>query len=392
MEFSAHLFPLARKVVAGVLLAMMALQTGCASREPATYASRTYVQQAEAEATLGAAYPGQGVGSLTFVLDRWNVSHGAGEIAQALAGAALGANLEDHMMAFAESKGLWAYASFATIEDLAGRVERGMPVIVGLQDDWRKLNTRRPAVVTRIDLAQGVVRIREESGPEREAPVDEFLRKWRPVSFWTLRIGPADRMDPSPKLSEWAARARFFERRGESERALKDYESALAQWPEHPGLCFAAANLLEKMGDAARAENLYRRALAARAEDGAAATRLAELLASRPEKVDEAVEIARRAATLEPTNPRVLGALGYAYLKQGNFIAAAATLERARARSGDLPAEQRNGIALHLALAQYRGGQVEEARALVRAILREKPDCPVPADLRALADAAAASP
>lgn len=362
---------------------------GCASSGPVHYASMHYVQEAEEHATLGGAFPSQGASSFAYVLDHWKIKYTKADLTDALADAVLGKGLEDDMMSLADSKGLWAFASYSTLEVLQVRVRSGFPVIVGLQDSFQKLNTRRPVVVTEIDILGKDVQYREENGDIVKLAADDFLRQWRPVNFWMLIVGPAEKPDWKLSVSEAVARARFHERRGEMAPARVDYENALAQNPSNPGLCIALANLYRRLGQEAKAEDLYRRAVLADPEDGHAANNLAFVLAGKSETLDEAVELARKAATLEPTNPSTLDTLGYVYLKKGNYIAAAATLERARARAGQLPVDQRNEISLHLARAHFQSGQLDQARSILNELMRSQPACDVPADLRNLVTATA---
>jgi tetratricopeptide (TPR) repeat protein len=268
-------------------------------------------------------------------------------------------------------------------------VRLDFPVIVGLQDTWKKLNTRRTVVVTGIDPQGDVVRFREESGQDATLAMDDFLRAWRPVNFWMLVICPADKPSWTMGVSELVARARFHERRNETARARADYENALARAPSNPGLCMALANLYRRSGQDDKAEELYRSALEANPTDGHVANNLAYVLAEKTATLDEAASLARKAAAMEPTNPTTLDTLGYVYLKQGNYIAAAATLERAHTRAGQLPVDQRNEIALHLARAHFQNGQIDEARLVLSNLLRSQPGCEVPPDLRGLVSSSA---
>lgn len=381
-----------RGSIAAIAICLLPLLSGCASSGSTPYASKRFVELSRAERAIGADFATQGATALGLMLDYWRIEYAPAELAGALNGLALGTGLEEAMMEIAEARGLWTYASYSSMDGLKDRLRTGIPVIVGAQDTWKKLNTRRPILVTGYAAASDSFTVRDQGGQTRRMPAEELQRLWRPVNFWMLLALPADRPAWTLNFSERASRARWFERRGDLAAARRDYEAALEEAPAHPGLQLALANLLLKAGDPESAKRLYRQAVAANPEDGRAANNLAFVLADEPSALKEAADLAQRAARLEPTNPATLDTLGYIYLKQGNYIAAAAALERAHARARQLPEAQRHEIAVRLARAHLGRGEPERARAVLDEILQLQPDYPIPADLARVARAKRAAP
>lgn len=148
--------------------------------------------------------------------------------------------------------------------------------------------------------------------------------------------------------------------------ALADYESALQLAPLEPQLLAEAAALAEQHGqiDAAIAhyDALYRNRPAARQ---LAANNLAMLLVnhrSDPASLDRARDLTAGFAPSE--NSALLDTYGWVRFKRGEYQEALAALGRAVAR-----APESSVIRFHLAMAELRVGQKEQARADLEAAL-----------------------
>ncbi len=369
---------------AGLLFLGILFSGGCAYWSPTPDASRRVLALAQEERTSGAAYPTQGSEVFTQVLTHWQLPVDRAASQAQLDRLGLGNGLEEALIQSLESSGLWVFASFGDLEKLKQRVRAGVPVVIGIQEAWKKLNTRRAVFVEDYSAKSDQFTIHDANGESYMLPSEDLLRKWRPVSYWMLVACPIDRGSWPMNLSEHASRARHFEQRKDWDRADAEYLSALRESPQHTGLLIARANLLQKTNRKAEAESLYRRAIAANPGDGRAANNLAYLLADSPATLPEAGDLARRATTIEPTNPSTLDTLGYVYLKQGDYLAAASAFQRARDYAETLPVEQRIEITLHLIRAHIEQGRRDRARLLAKDILKMKPDYVLPPDAQAL--------
>ena len=155
-------------------------------------------------------------------------------------------------------------------------------------------------------------------------------------------------------------------RRGDHGGALAALDAAAAARPREPGFPHAAAGIARERGDEERAIAYLEEALARQPEYGPAANDLAWLLASRRERLDQALELARLAVNRArpPAKPHVLDTLGWVHFQRGEFERAIGIFQSAldaRAEATpDLPA-----VRYRLALALAAGGETAEARALL---------------------------
>jgi Flp pilus assembly protein TadD len=90
--------------------------------------------------------------------------------------------------------------------------------------------------------------------------------------------------------------------------------------------------ILQDKGDVKGAERTLRELIAHDADDANALNSLGYMLAERGERLDEAVELLKRALKIEPDNPSYLDSLGWAYFQQGRLDLADEPLTRAAER------------------------------------------------------------
>jgi tetratricopeptide (TPR) repeat protein len=125
------------------------------------------------------------------------------------------------------------------------------------------------------------------------------------------------------------ALAQVYSEASKGAQAIKVLQSAQARFPTDMLLTFELGAILDKQKRHAEAEAAFRQVLAKEPENAAALNYLGYLLAERGEKLDESVDLVKRALKIEPDNGSYLDSLGWAYYKSGNMNLALDNLSRA---------------------------------------------------------------
>jgi len=120
----------------------------------------------------------------------------------------------------------------------------------------------------------------------------------------------------------------------------------------------------ERAGEFKAAEESLRRILARDPEDSTALNNLGYFLTERGERLEEALEMIKRAVRAEPANPSYLDSLGWAYFKLGQLDEAERHLSDAARRN-----PRSATIYEHLGDLHQRRGRTEDARAAWRKAL-----------------------
>jgi Flp pilus assembly protein TadD len=128
--------------------------------------------------------------------------------------------------------------------------------------------------------------------------------------------------------------------------------------PADPRGMYVLAQVLEAKGDAAGAEASLRELLARDPKDATALNYLGYMFAERGARLDEAVDLVRRALEIEPDNPSFLDSLGWAYFRQGRLELADRPLTDAAAK---LPTN--SVVQDHLGDLRFKQGRYPEAVA-----------------------------
>ncbi|HVH89504.1 MAG TPA: tetratricopeptide repeat protein [Terriglobales bacterium] len=140
-----------------------------------------------------------------------------------------------------------------------------------------------------------------------------------------LKGGPEDR-DVYLALSQIYGRLRRWP---EADEALNK-AGALSTKPEDKKYdYFLRGSYLERQKRYEAAEEMFRKVLAADPRDAGALNYLGYMFADRGVRLDEALNLIKRAVQEEPQNYAYLDSLGWAYFKLGNYDMAEETLRRA---------------------------------------------------------------
>jgi tetratricopeptide (TPR) repeat protein len=141
---------------------------------------------------------------------------------------------------------------------------------------------------------------------------------------------------------------------------------------QNPNDLFVLSRLAEahaNQGEPAKAAPLYEQALKLNPKLLSAAIKLAELYAGPLRNPDKALNFAKMARELAPTDPQVAIVLGRTAFQAGNFTWAYSLLQESARQGQDDPA-----VSHDLALVSYALGKVPEARQLMQRCLDAKPD------------------
>ena len=106
-------------------------------------------------------------------------------------------------------------------------------------------------------------------------------------------------------------------------------QNGQAKLPSATILTFELGAVYDKQKRPTEAEAAFRQVIASDPEHAAALNYLGYMLAERGEKLDESVDLVKRALKIDPENGSYLDSLGWAYYKAGKLDLAAESLKRA---------------------------------------------------------------
>jgi len=145
-----------------------------------------------------------------------------------------------------------------------------------------------------------------------------------------------------------------LERTGDRNRAVKVLEDARRRDTDDMDLLFDLAAAYERDSKFDQAEQAFRDVLATEPANAEALNYLGYMLADRGTKLDEAVDLIKRALLIDEDNPSFLDSLGWAYVKQAKLDQARAPLQRAAAALPKTSVIQDHLAELYFQLKMYR--------------------------------------
>jgi len=165
-----------------------------------------------------------------------------------------------------------------------------------------------------------------------------------------------------PGKDEAKSRLSLLSQGGSS--SLADLEKVTKEKPNDPVALMRLGAAYAKEGSTAKAVETYEGALQANPKLVEAALALAQLNAGPLKNNAQALEYAKKARTLAPTDPHVTATLGHVALQAGNFPWAYSLLqESSRALTDD------SAVARDLAWAAYATGKTIEAQEAMRRVV-----------------------
>lgn len=192
----------------------------------------------------------------------------------------------------------------------------------------------------------------------------------------------AGRRDPEssvPLMRLAALKART----GQLDAAIADSRAALMRNPDSVAESVLLGQLLQRAGQHAEAEGIYRRLLERQPGLRTVANNLAYAIASdpaaTPQRLAEALSLATTASA--EGDPAALDTLGWIHYRLGDRPTALIHLRKAHEALPDDPS-----VAYHLARVLADEGDPAEARTLLLPLLQRQPDFPEYAEAKALLD------
>jgi tetratricopeptide (TPR) repeat protein len=127
----------------------------------------------------------------------------------------------------------------------------------------------------------------------------------------------------------YIALAQLYSDADRGELALKTLQDAQSKFPKDNGVAFELGTVFDKLKRFADAESAFRQVLAREPNNAAALNYIGYMLAERGERLDESVDILKKALQIEPDNGSYLDSLGWAYFKSDRLDLAEDNLRRA---------------------------------------------------------------
>lgn len=155
---------------------------------------------------------------------------------------------------------------------------------------------------------------------------------------------------------------------GDVAGALAQIETAHERYPEHAGVAYQRAILLERAGRTNEAIEALEAQQRAHPRDATLANALGYSLADHGRELPRAERLIRAALAVEPDNPAMLDSLGWVKYRRGDAAAALPLFERALRlyRDGD--------IAAHYGEVLWTSGDVAKAKQVWSSALLRDPD------------------
>ncbi|MDQ3118654.1 MAG: tetratricopeptide repeat protein [Verrucomicrobiota bacterium] len=153
--------------------------------------------------------------------------------------------------------------------------------------------------------------------------------------------------------------------------AVAQLEALLQKTPDNPAALMILALIHDQMADYAKSRDAYEKLLGLKPDFVAALNNLAYLYSERLNQLDRAADLARKARTLQPTDPSIMDTFGWVLFKQGDYHQALGLLQESAAKLPNLPE-----IQYHLGMASYMMGQTDVARAAFRKAAESPKDFP----------------
>lgn len=176
----------------------------------------------------------------------------------------------------------------------------------------------------------------------------------------------ADHPDNEYELT--LTKAQLLADHGEPETGLALLSAALVRHPDHPGIEYERAVMLEQAGHVKESIAAMEKLLAERPGDPTLLNSLGYTMADHNMQLRRAESLIRRALAITPDNPATIDSLGWVRFREGDNKGATALLARAYDLSHDAE------IAAHWGEALWVGGDHQQARKVWAEALARDPD------------------
>lgn len=172
--------------------------------------------------------------------------------------------------------------------------------------------------------------------------------------------------DESVRLA--LAKSQLAESQKAPAEAATELELALLNYPDQPDLLYERAMVAERQDDLPNVEQFLKRLITVRPDNPHGYNALGYTWAENNIRLNEALELIKKAIELAPNDPFILDSLGWVHYRLGEMDNAEATLKKAY----DL--RQDEEIGLHLMEVLIKSGKKDEARQLGQNLTGRYPD------------------
>jgi len=131
------------------------------------------------------------------------------------------------------------------------------------------------------------------------------------------------------KPEPYVALAQLYSDTKRGDDAVRVLQEALSRFPADTTIPFELGAVLDKQKRFADAESAFRQVLSKQPDNAQALNYLGYMLADRGERLDESVDLLKKALEVEPDNGSYLDSLGWAYYKADKLDLAITNLQRA---------------------------------------------------------------
>ena len=169
-------------------------------------------------------------------------------------------------------------------------------------------------------------------------------------------------------LRIYRAEAEILSKQERFAEAILVYDAAVEDFPENSDILYARAMLAEKLDRLDVLESDLRSILSREPNNADALNALGYTLADRTDRLDEALELIRRAFELKPEDHYVVDSMGWIMYRLGRYQEALKHLRRAQELNSD------SEIAAHLGEVLWVTGDRQGAQEIWDTALRNAPD------------------
>jgi tetratricopeptide (TPR) repeat protein len=183
-----------------------------------------------------------------------------------------------------------------------------------------------------------------------------------------LKENPSDGTVQEAHAQLYIALAQDASSRGAYDDAERVLDEGLAQHPNHRGLRYSQALLLQERGEMRKSARVLEDLVKDYPDDPTVLNALGYLLTDQFDRYAEARGYIQKALAKEPDNPAIIDSMGWVLYKLGDYMAALDYLDRAYRLYSDPE------VAAHLISTQWALGRKQEALDLLHAALEKSPD------------------
>ncbi|HEX4919066.1 MAG TPA: tetratricopeptide repeat protein [Limnobacter sp.] len=164
------------------------------------------------------------------------------------------------------------------------------------------------------------------------------------------------------------AKSQLAEARKQPAQAASELEHGLKTYPDQPDLLYERAMVAERQNDLQNVEQYLRRLIVVRPDNPHGYNALGYTFADNNVRLDEALNLIRKAIELAPNDPFILDSLGWVQFRLGQLADAEQSLRQAFGMRQD------EEIGIHLIEVLIQSGKTDEARQLGQQLRVQYPD------------------